>query len=623
MFGMTGRLLRVNLEDGTILKEAIPEEKVRKYLGGVGLATRYFWDEAPPGVEAFAPENLLIFMSGLLTGTPSPSASRYSVVTKSPLTGMWTQSNSGGSWGARLKYSGYDGIIFYGKAPRPVYLLIDDGEAELRDAGPLWGKGTAETTGALRKEHGDDTDVACIGPAGENLVRYAAVMNELHRCAGRCGAGAVMGSKKLKAVAVRGNGKIRVPDPKAFTEITRRQNQLINESILSAGLKEYGTTLVLDLVNNCGGLPTRNWQSGCCSFVGEVNGEALREKVFVDVRGCYACPIKCGRISRILKGPYRGESGDGPEFETVGVFGPMCGNDDFGVITKAGYLCNDLGLDTISCGSTIAFAMECFERGILTGEETGGLDLSFGNAGAVIDLIGKIARRQGLGDLLAEGSLRASRRLGGDSEEFAMQVRGLELPCYDPRAAKLTGLAYVTSNRGGDHITAFVEAPTFLSTPFLIIEDSEIEDILKEKPGDEKIVKALEDALTTFDAAGCCKFMGMTLAEEEWTEIIRATTGWNDYSIEEFRKTGERIYNLCRACNIRDGLTRQDDRLPYRLLHEPLPEGPAAGETVELYTLLALYYECRDWDNPQGMPGREKLIELGLGDVADSLYGEG
>ncbi|MCK5196858.1 MAG: aldehyde ferredoxin oxidoreductase C-terminal domain-containing protein, partial [Spirochaetales bacterium] len=285
-----------------------------------------------------------------------------------------------------------------------------------------------------------------------------------------------------------------------------------------------------------------------------------------------------------------------------------------------GYLCNDYGIDTVSCGSTIAFAMECFEKGILTEKDTGGINLSFGNKSAIIEMVKRIAERKDIGNLLAEGTRIMSGKLKKGSEKFAMHVRGMELACYDPRAAKLTGLAYVTANRGGDHITAFVEAPTFLATPFLIIDESEIRDILKEDPEDVKILKDLEDALTTFDAAGSCKFMGMTLTAEEWVEIIRVTTGWEDYTVDEFRKTGERIYNLARACNVRDGVTRADDKLPYRLTDEPMPDGPAKGETVNLKELLKEYYKCRDWDNPEGKPSPEKLNELGLADVREVLY---
>ena len=620
MFGLMGKLLRVNLTEGSILQEEIPEEKAKKFLGGRGLGTKYLFDELTPGIDPLGPENKLIFMTGLLTGTPSPSASRYSVVTKSPLTNIWAQSSSGGRWGVDLKHSGFDGIVFEGISERPVYLTIDDEKAELRDATDLWGKNVSETTQLLKERLGDTFNVASIGTAGENLVKYAAIMNDLHRAAGRCGVGAVMGSKRLKAIAVRGTKKIKIAHEKAFQEVANKQFELLGESMLGAGLQAYGTTLVLDMVNVCGGLPTRNWQTGVCSFAEEINGEALSEKVLVSPVGCFACPIKCGRNSEIRKGPYAGQTGEGPEYETVGTLGAMCNISDLEAITMAHYLCNDYGLDTISCGSTIAFTMECFEKGILAKENPEGLKIAFGDPEVMIALVHKIAKREGIGDLLAEGTRHMAQRLGHGSERFAMNVKGLELPAYDSRGAKITGLAFATANRGGDHITAYIQAPTYLAAPFLVIEESEIQDPLQENPEEAKVVKDLEDALTVFDAAGCCKFMGMALDAQEWSDIITTLTGW-EFGVEEFRKTGERIYNLERAFNVREGLTRADDTLPKRLLEEPLPEGPAEGHVNNLEILLNPYYEFRRWDKTTGKPTPEKLRELGLEQVISQIYG--
>jgi len=620
MFGLMGKLLRVNLTEGSILQEEIPEEKAKKFLGGRGLGAKYLFDELTPGIDPLGRENKLIFMTGLLTGTPSPSASRYSVVTKSPLTNIWAQSSSGGRWGVDLKQSGFDGIIFEGISERPVYLTIDDEKAELRDATDLWGKNVSETTQLLKQRLGDTFNVASIGTAGENLVKYAAIMNDLHRAAGRCGVGAVMGSKRLKAIAVRGTKKIKIAHEKAFQEVANKQFELLGESMLGAGLQAYGTTLVLDMVNVCGGLPTRNWQTGVCSFAEEINGEALSEKVLVSPVGCFACPIKCGRNSEIRKGPYAGQTGEGPEYETVGTLGAMCNISDLEAITMAHYLCNDYGLDTISCGSTIAFTMECFEKGILTKENPEGLKIAFGDPEVMIALVHKIAKREGIGDLLAEGTRHMAQRLGHGSERFAMNVKGLELPAYDSRGAKITGLAFATANRGGDHITAYIQAPTYLAAPFLVIEESEIQDPLQENPEEAKVVKDLEDALTVFDAAGCCKFMGMALDAQEWSDIITTLTGW-EFGVEEFRKTGERIYNLERAFNVREGLTRADDTLPKRLLEEPLPEGPAEGHVNNLEILLNPYYEFRRWDKTTGKPTPEKLRELGLEQVISQIYG--
>ena len=620
MFGLMGKILRVNLTDGKISEEEIPEEMVKKYLGGRGIASRYLFDELEPGVDPLGPENKLIFMSGLLSGTPSPSAGRFSVVAKSPLTNIWAQANSGGRWGVDLKQSGFDGIIFEGISEKPVYLVIDDGKAELRDAGAFWGKNVAETTEMLKETLDKKFNVACIGVAGEKLVKYAAIMNDIHRAAGRCGLGAVMGSKRLKAVVAKGSQKIQIANKEAFQEVSKRQYELLGEAILAAGLEGYGTNLVLDMVNVVGGLPTRNWQTGVCEYAEEVNGEALNEKVLVGTVGCFACPIKCGRNTEIKKGPYAGQKGEGPEYETVVVFGPMCDNSDMETITMANYLCNDYGMDTISCGSTISFTMECFEKGILTKEKTEGLEINFGDSEVIIDLVHKIAKREGVGDLLAEGTRIMSQRLGQGSERFAMQVKGLELPAYDSRAAKITGLAFATANRGGDHITGYVQGPTFLASPFLVIEDSEIQDPLVENPDETRVVKELEDVLTTFDALGSCKFMGMGSDAEEITDIIKAVTGW-EFGVADLRKAGERIYNLERAFNVREGMTRADDTLPKRLLEDPLPEGPAEGHVNNLEVLLDPYYEFRGWDKTTGKPTPEKLRELGLEDVINQIHG--
>ena len=617
MYGLNGKLLRVDLTAGTIGEEDIPEKLLREYLGARGLATRYLYDEVPTGADPLGPDNALIFFTGLLTGTISPSASRYSVVAKSPLTGIWAQGSSGGRWGVDLKRAGYDGLIFTGKSENPVYLQIDDGVAELVDADSLWGKNVIDTSNAI-KETDQKYNVTSIGTAGENLVKYASIMNDLHRAVGRCGLGAVMGSKKLKAVAVKGTKKINLADSVEFNRVSKNQLELLNESILGAGLQGYGTNLVLDMVNNCGGLPTRNWQTGVFEGVDEVNGTALSEKVLENATGCFACPIKCGRSTKIKKGKYEGQSGEGPEYETVGSFGPMCGVSDLEAITKAGYLCNDYGLDTISCGSSIAFAMECFEKGVLTLKDTMGVALTFGDSEAVIQMVHKIASREGIGDLLAEGTRTMAQKLGGGTEKFAMNVKGLELACYDSRAAKITGLAFATANRGGDHITAYVQGPTFLASPFLIIDDSEIRDPLEENPDEARIVKELEDALAVFDSAGSCKFMGMALEAQEWCEVVKAMTGW-DFDVDEFRRVGERIYNLERAFNVREGISRKEDTLPARLLEEPLPEGPAAGHVNNIEPMLDRYYECRKWDVETGKPSADILRKLDLGFVANEI----
>lgn len=621
MFGCHGKILRVNLSDYKVSGGELPEGVVRKFLGGAGVATRYLYDEVPKGADPLGPENELIFMTGSLTGTVSPSTGRYSVVFKSPLTDIWGQSNSAGFWGVDLKKTGFDGVIFQGISAKPVYLVIEEDKAELRDAGHLWGKSVSESTRLIKAEMGEKFNVACIGVAGENQVRYACIINDLHRAAGRCGGGAVMGSKRLKAIAVSGEKKIEVADSFGFARVSKKQYQLVNQALIKIGLETFGTQMAIDLVNVRGGLPTRNWQTGVFPNIDAISATALLDKLTIEKVGCFACPIKCGRRTEIRSGPYAGAKGEGPEFETVGAFGGMCLIEDLEAITKAHYLCNDYGLDTISTGNTIAFTMECYERGILTKSDTEGLEIKFGDSEVVIELVHKIAKREGIGDLLAEGTKRVSEKLGKGSETFAMQVKGLELPAYDSRAVKLTGLTYATANRGGDHITAYVQGPSFLDYPFLLVDESRVKDPLVADPSEVKVAKDLEDALTVFDCIGACKFMGMSLAAPEWVDLIRYGLGWTNFGVEDFRISGERVYNLARAFSIREGLTAADDTLPRRLLEEPLPEGPAKGHVNELAPLLDAYYELRGWDKATGKPTPEKLRELGLEELIPDIWG--
>lgn len=617
-----GKILRVNLSNGKISEEFPDEETLKLYLGGAGLATKYLIDEVPKGIDPLGPENKLIFMTGPLTGTPSPSTGRYSVVAKSPLTGIWGQANSAGFWGRDLKRSGFDGVIFEGISSKPVYLVTEDGKAELRDAGHLWGKNTSDTTKIIREELGEKFNVACIGIGGENLVKYAAVMNDCDepnwgRAAGRCGMGTVMGSKKVKAIASKGNAKIEVANPDEFKADAKQRYDWVNQSLLKMTLEVYGTATMLDLVQIKGGLPTRNWQTGIFEGAEKINGEAINETILTDRKPCFACPIACGRLSEIKEGKYKSK-GEGPEYEALGTLGSMCGVDNLEAITLAQFLCNEYGIDLISAGNTIGFAMECYEKGILTTEDTGGLALNFGDADLMVDLVPKIGKREGIGDLLAEGTRNMANKLGKDSIKFAMQVKGLELPAYDSRGAKITGLAFATAPRGGDHITAWIEGPAFLSMPFMLIEDADVGDPLQEIPEKTYILKDLEDGFGVFDAIGACKFMGIVLSADDWASLISKLLGY-DYTAADFRKTGERIFTLAKIYNIREGLTRADDTLPARLLKEPMPEGPAKGQIVNLDPLLDAYYEFRGWDK-NGIPTKEKLKELGLDWAIDIIY---
>lgn len=611
------RLLRINLSNGKLSIENLQSDWLLQTLGGSGLATRYLLDELQPGIDPLSPDNLLIFMTGLLTGTPSASASRYSVVAKSPQTGYWGQANSGGFFGPALKWSGFDGIIFEGASEKPVYLLLSDGQAELRPADHLWGLTVSASEDQLQAEIGQTATIASIGPAGENQVLYAAIMNNKHRAAGRTGMGAVMGSKKLKAIACVGRHPLQLHDPETFKAVTQRQFDYMDESILKIGFDTFGTNMIADMVNIRGGYPTHNWQTSTFEQIDLVNAQAMTEQVLVEGVRCYSCPVACGRGTQIRSGKWEGESGEGPEYETTNTLGAMCGVSDMNAITKANYLCNDYGLDTISAGATIAFAMECYQRGILTNQQTNGLPLEFGDAETVISLVEKIARREGIGDLLALGTRRMAQILGGSSQHFAMQVKGLELPAYDPRAAKITGLGYSTAARGGDHMNAYIQGPTFIDVPFLIVEESSIHDPFTADPQEAFIVADMENALNALDSLGGCKFMGVLLTAQELTDLVNAATGW-DLSVAEFRRCGERLQNMVRVFNAREGLRREHDTLPERLMQDPLPDGPAQGMILEqtaLETMKDAYYAARDWDLTTGLPTPDKLRELGLDDL--------
>ncbi len=618
-----GQILRINLTTGAISTENLNPEWARQTLGGAGLATRYLFELTPPGIDPLGPENVLIFMTGALTGTSSASASRYSVVAKSPQTGYWGQSNSGGFFGPALKRSGFDGVIFEGVAPEPVYLSLMNGKAELCPAGHLWGLTVPQCDDQLHSEIGKPVDVACIGPAGEKLVRYAAIMNNKHRAAGRTGMGAVMGSKRLKAIVCSGNRHIQLDDPQEFIRVTQRQREFMDESIMKISFEAFGTNVIADMVNIRGGYPTRNWQTGTFEQIENVNGQAMTDQVLVEGVRCYACPVACGRGTEIRQGKWKGAHGEGPEYETTDTLGAMCGVADLNAITMANYHCNTYGLDTISTGSTIAFAMECYERGILNEEHTGGLALNFGDADLVVELVRRIGNREGVGDLLAEGTRRMSEILGQGSESFAMHVKGLELPAYDPRAAKITGLAYVTACRGGDHMNGYIQAPTFIDIPFLIVDDSTIQDPFLADPQYSRVLIDMENALSVLDALGGCKFMGVLLSAAELVDLVRAATGW-DFDQQEFRKCGERLQTMGRAYCVREGMRREHDILPARLMLDPLPDGPARGMVLDRQSLEKMkdtYYELRGWDVATGIPTRERLHELDLEYLVPQLWG--
>ncbi|MBA4422272.1 MAG: aldehyde ferredoxin oxidoreductase, partial [Syntrophus sp. (in: bacteria)] len=466
MYGWIGTILRVNLTAGSFKKEALDPELARKYIGARGLGSRILSDEIDPRIDPLSPDNKLIFASGPLSGTNAPSAGHFNVVTKGPLGGTIAASSSGGVFGPMMKYAGYDLIIVEGKAKKPVYLWINDASVEIRDASAIWGKIVPETTEAIRAATDEEASVACIGPAGERLVLFANIMNECNRAAGRTGVGAVMGSKNLKAVAIRGTGAVRVADAKAFSAaMVKARDMIKNHPVGGGGLKMYGTDVLINIMNESGGLPTRNFREGVFATADKVGGESLTKKILTRPRGCFSCIISCGRATRITNPKYAG-FGEGPEYETAWSLGPDCGIDDLDAVTKAHYLCNEYGMDAIAMGATIACAMDLFEDGIIKTKDTDGVALNFGNAEVMVEMTRKTGAGEGFGKKLALGSYRLAESYG--HPEYSMSVKKQDMPAYDPRVVQGMGLNYATSNRGGCHVRGYMTAVEILGNPVKI-----------------------------------------------------------------------------------------------------------------------------------------------------------
>lgn len=599
MYGWTGKLLRVNLSDGTIKTEPLNKKDAELYVGARGLGTKMFMNEVNSEVEPFSAENKLIYMTGPLTGTLAACPGRFEVVTKAPLTGTIGASNSGGHFGPELKFAGYDGIIFEGKSEKPVYLYIADDQVELRDATHVWGKNTHETTDVLIEENGDEFKVSCIGPAGEKLVLFATIMNEKNRAAGRSGLGAVMGSKKLKAVVVKGTKSVKVAKPEEFiAACVDARKKLKANPVTGVGLPTYGTEVLVNILNESGALPTKNWEDSCFDDADDTSGEALTDSYLVRNKGCFGCSIGCGRIVRTPEGKFGG-FGEGPEYEAGWSYGADCGINNLAAICKANFICNELGIDPITMGSTIACAMEMYEKGILTKDELG-MELNFGDAEAMVEFTRLTGLREGFGDVMALGSYRMAEKYG--HEELSMSVKKQEMPAYDGRGVQGMGLEYATSNRGGCHVRGYLTAPEIVGLP----------EKLDPLVTDDKAawLKIFQDLTGVVDSAGICLFTTFALGLPEISEMLRTAIGW-DKTDEETLQIGERIWNLERKFNIENGFDKKDDTLPPRLLKEPVKKGPAKGKVVELDVMLKEYYELRGWDE-KGIPTSEKLAELNI-----------
>ncbi|AAL80470.1 aldehyde ferredoxin oxidoreductase [Pyrococcus furiosus DSM 3638] len=601
MYGNWGRFIRVNLSTGDIKVEEYDEELAKKWLGSRGLAIYLLLKEMDPTVDPLSPENKLIIAAGPLTGTSAPTGGRYNVVTKSPLTGFITMANSGGYFGAELKFAGYDAIVVEGKAEKPVYIYIKDEHIEIRDASHIWGKKVSETEATIRKEVGSEkVKIASIGPAGENLVKFAAIMNDGHRAAGRGGVGAVMGSKNLKAIAVEGSKTVPIADKQKFMLVVREKvNKLRNDPVAGGGLPKYGTAVLVNIINENGLYPVKNFQTGVYPYAYEQSGEAMAAKYLVRNKPCYACPIGCGRVNRL---PTVGET-EGPEYESVWALGANLGINDLASIIEANHMCDELGLDTISTGGTLATAMELYEKGHIKDEELGDAPpFRWGNTEVLHYYIEKIAKREGFGDKLAEGSYRLAESYG--HPELSMTVKKLELPAYDPRGAEGHGLGYATNNRGGCHIKNYMISPEILGYPYKMDPHDVSDDKIK-------MLILFQDLTALIDSAGLCLFTTFGLGADDYRDLLNAALGW-DFTTEDYLKIGERIWNAERLFNLKAGLDpARDDTLPKRFLEEPMPEGPNKGHTVRLKEMLPRYYKLRGWTEDGKIP-KEKLEELGI-----------
>jgi aldehyde:ferredoxin oxidoreductase len=612
MSGYMGKLLIVDLTSGELRDEPLNPTMARDFVGGAGYAARYLYDELGPETDPLGPDNTLMFMTGPLVGTRAPSCGRYEVCAISPLTGIWGESNSGGFWGPELRFAGYDGIVVRGRSERPVWLsIIDGGPPAIHDAASLWGLDTYETQQQIRDELDDQkVRVACIGPAGENLVLYAAVMNDHGRAAGRTGMGAVMGSKNLKAIAVRGRQRVPLADKESFRQTAKQASEIVCDDLVSQLWQEMGTAGGVDMSILWGNMPNKYWSQASFEEATNLSGVAMLETILVRGVACYGCAVACGREVTLKDTPYGVEVVDGPEYETVAMLGSQLLVDDLPGVAYAGHLCNRYGMDTMSAGSSIALAYLLYDRGIITTADTGGLPLKWGDIETAHTLLEMIARREGFGDALAESTKRLAARYG--AEDLAVHVNGLELAAWDPRAVSGMAAVYATSPRGACHLQGDIY---MVDMGLTMAEVGIVPGGRFKTRGKSKVVTKVQDWRTLYNSAIMCMFVNPTAPL--FVKLLSEATGWSS-DIAWWQQTGERIFDLKRAFNNRLGVKRGNDRLPERLL---IPMSNGSGRhTPKVDKLLEDYYALRDWDWETGKPSRERLIELGLPDIAADLW---
>jgi aldehyde:ferredoxin oxidoreductase len=626
-----GKILHVDLTNSKTWVETPPEEFYRKYGGGSAMGVYYVLKETPPGIDPLGPENVLTLFVGVPTGLPISGQSRMVANAKSPLTGAIGDAQCGGFFPAEMKFAGYDGIVLRGRAPKPVYLWIKDGKVEIRDASHLWGKLTGETEDILKKELGDDkVEIAQIGPGGEKLVRFAAIMNMVNRANGRTGMGAVMGSKNLKAVAVRGSGKVKAADPQKLTRLFRDGTKRIPDTPAVDFLHVHGTTGDIAGVNAIGMLPTRNCNEGQFEGYETISGELMTETILVDRDTCFSCTVRCKRVveTEFMNRKVLPRFG-GPEYETMATLGSYCGVDTMHAVALGNQLCNHYGIDTISCGATIAWAMECFENGVVDEKDTGGIDLHFGNAESMVKMVEMIGKREGFGKLLGEGSARAAKTIGKNAADFLITAKGQEAPAHMPEFKRSLGVIYAVNSFGADHMSS--EHDPFYEEGNA--DDMAIRNMAQlgltelQEPGSitaEKVRMAYttQKVFSALDSFSLCSFVygvGWQLySPQETVEMLNAATGW-DMTLDEFLKLGERRINMMRAFNAREGFTSQDDKLQKKYFEPLKGSGPTAGRYFkpgEFEFMKDTYYKLADLDAVSGAPSEEKLAALGLDWIA-------
>jgi aldehyde:ferredoxin oxidoreductase len=598
--GFNGVILRIDLEKKEFKTEGINEEWARLFIGGRGYGERIIFDEVDPKIDPLSKENKVVIATGPIVGTTAPASGRTMVITKGALNNAIACSNGGGYFGIELKMAGYDMLILEGKAKEPVYLWIYNDDVEIRSAKDIWGRTTIETDAIFREHTHTEAKTMAIGPAGEKLSKISCAIFDGHRASGRTGVGAVLGSKNVKGIAVRGTKGVEVADVEGFKEAVKRAyGKLHDHPVASEGLPTYGTAVLVNILNSVGSLPTRNAQEAYFPTADNISGETMVKKTLIKKKGCGGCPIDCGRVTEIREGKYKGDHGEGPEYETAWSLGAMCGVDDINAVTKAHYLCDEYGLDGISAGVTIACAMELYEKGYIPKKDVP-FSIPFGDGDAVVELVKLMGTREGFGDLLAEGSYRLAEHYG--HPELSMSVKKQEIPAYDPRGVKGIGLEYATSNRGACHVRGYTIAPEVLGTPI------QVDRLAYEGKAD--LLKLFQDLTAAVDASGACLFTTFGMDAANYAELVATATGI-PFDEKELLLAGERIWNLERLFNLKAGFTKEDDTLPKRLLEEPIPSGPSKGEVNELHRMLPEYYKVRGWD-PEGRPTEEKLKELSL-----------